>query len=189
MNKKTRFILIHGTEGSPASNWLPWLTNSLQLKGQSVSVPSFPTPEGQSQSNWLKAFRKQVAPIDSETVLIGHSMGVGLILRVLEQSEVPAKGCLFVSGWTGLLNNPEFDPLIASFFEDVFSWPRVIKNGGQIQLFHGSDDPYVPLTMAKDLSNSLDAPLEIVSNGGHLNQESGFVEFPKLLDCALKFTV
>jgi predicted alpha/beta hydrolase family esterase len=52
MNAYRHFVLLHGSYGSPASNWLPWLADSLQLEGHAISFPILPTPEGQSLKSW-----------------------------------------------------------------------------------------------------------------------------------------
>lgn len=186
-SSSSHYVIFHGTGGNPGINWLPWLAGNLQSEGHAVSVPRFPTPEGQSLENWREAFFRQVAPLQEDMVLIGHSLGVGMILRLLERSTTPVRGCVFVSGWTGLLNNPDFDPLIASFFQDSFDWPRIKANSGRVQLFHGDNDPYVPVEMAEELSNQLSAPLAVISGGGHLNAQAGFAEFPQLLAASLEF--
>lgn len=52
---ETAFI-IHGVGGHPEENWFPWLKKELEKIGYRVFVPKFPTPEGQTLTNWLKTF-------------------------------------------------------------------------------------------------------------------------------------
>lgn len=180
MNANCQVVLLHGSYGSPAVNWLPWLANQLQLEGVAVSVPRFPTPEGQNLKNWTEAFFQQVAPLHPRMVLVGHSMGAGMILRLLEMAETPVLGCVLVGGWTGLLGSPEFDPIIHSFFETPFDWHRIRSKAGKLNILHGDNDPYVPLGLGKKLAADLDMPLTVVPGGGHLNAEAGYREFPLL---------
>ena len=102
-------IIIHGSYGSPDENWLPWLKAELEKDGHDVYVPKFPTPGGQSLENWLKVFEKYERFLNEDAVLIGHSIGPGFILNVLENLEHPVRACFFVAGFLGRLDNPDFD--------------------------------------------------------------------------------
>jgi uncharacterized protein len=181
MINPSRVVIIHGTGGNPEINWLPWLARELRMRGLVVIVPQFPTPEGQSLNNWCSAWTEQVGSITSDMILVGHSMGCGMILRLLEDSAVPVTAAFLVSGWTGLLNNPDFDPLIESFFVDPFNWPVIRKNAGPVTMYHGDNDPYVPLDLGQELASNIGAELKVIPNGGHLNAASGFVKFNMLL--------
>jgi uncharacterized protein len=177
----SKVVIFHGTGGNPEINWLPWLAKELRLRGLTVLVPRFPTPEGQSLRNWSGEFSEQVGSITGDMILVGHSMGCGMVLRLLEHAAVPVTAAFLVAGWTGLLNNPEFDPLTESFFADPFNWPLIRKNAGPVTMYHGDNDPYVPLVLGQELAGNIGAELKIIQNGGHLNAGSGFVKFNMLL--------
>src|SRR5262249_6799203 len=74
-----------------------------------------------------------------------------------------------------------FDPLNASFLDRPFDWERIRARAGVSRVYHGANDPYVPLDMAQALASELQAPLTIIPNGGHLNALAGFTKFDKLL--------
>ena len=181
MHTNLRVVIFHGTGGSPNANWLPWLTSELQERGIEVSVPSFPTPEGQSLSNWRKAFAEQVGELSSDMILVGHSMGCGMILRLLEDAAVSVRASFLVAGWTGILNNPQFDPLIESFFTADFDWAAVRRGAGRTIMYHGDNDPYVPLRLGEELALKLQAGFSVIPGGGHLNAAAGFLQFEQLL--------
>ena len=94
-----KFFIIHGTYGSPDENWFPWLAKELRSKGHEVTVPVFPTPEGQSLESWLEAFEPYLEQIDSETVFVAHSLGPAFVLSVLEKINTKVKACYFVEGF------------------------------------------------------------------------------------------
>ena len=56
------------------------------------------------------------------------------------------------------------------------------KMSTKIEIIHGDDDPYVPVEHARQLSGFIDAPLHIIKDGGHLNAETGYTQFPEILD-------
>ena len=176
-----RAVIIHGTYGSPEGNWFPWLANELRQRNLEVLIPHFPTPEGQTLENWLAVFRKEVGELTPQTILIGHSMGAGMICRVLEKNSIRIGASVLVSGWEGLLDSEEFDPLIKSFYLEPFDYQTIKNNLGTALVYHGTDDPYVPISMAQEFAANLETELTEVANGGHLNAESGYLEFPLLL--------
>lgn len=163
-------------------NWFPWLKNKLSSFGHSVEVPRFPTPDGQFVENWHRTFDALAPRPGPDTVLIGHSCGATFILHVLEALPGPVAKSVFVSGFLDELGNEFFDNLNKSFINHAFDWDKIRRNAGEITLFHGDNDPYVPLAAAESLSTKLKTPLTIIPNGGHLNAESGYVEFPQILD-------
>lgn len=71
---KNAFI-FHGTGGFPEENWFPWAKEQLENRGITVTVPQFPTPEGQSLAAWLEVMKPYVSDVTSETLLVGHSLG------------------------------------------------------------------------------------------------------------------
>lgn len=180
-NKLSDIVIIHGTGGTPESNWFPWLAKKLTVVGHNVYVPKFPTPENQSVDSWRAALASAVPTIDENTILIGHSCGATFMLHILESLNAPVAKSIFVSGFTEKLGNEFFDTLNKTFIEHDFDWKKVRDNMGAATLFHGDNDPYVPIAAAQKLSDALQTPLTIIPNGGHLNAEFGYTEFPEIL--------
>ncbi|MDL2295215.1 alpha/beta hydrolase [Lachnospiraceae bacterium OttesenSCG-928-E19] len=175
-------VIIHGTGGSPDGNWFPWAKQELEKRGHNVYVPRMPTPNGQSVQNWCRALDDQAPRFNENTILIGHSCGATYLLHILEVLGTPVKQSIFVSGFIDKLGNKFFDDLNETFVEHEFDWQKIRSNSGIINLLHGSNDPYVPLTAAQRLADGLQTPLTIIENGGHLNAEFGYTEFPEILN-------
>jgi predicted alpha/beta hydrolase family esterase len=157
------------------------LKKKLEERGNSVYVPRFPTPENQSVKNWSRALEEQAPRFGENTVLIGHSCGATYLLHILEVLKTPVAKSIFVSGFIDKLGDDYFDALNETFVAHEFKWDTIKKNAGEITLFHGDNDPYVPLSAAQKLSDKLEAPLTIIKNGGHLNAEFGYTKFPEIL--------
>ncbi|MBT4445857.1 serine hydrolase family protein [archaeon] len=177
----TTIFLIHGSFGNPNENWFPWLKTELEALGHELIVPKFPTPIDQSLESWRKIFSKHKAKIDQNTIFIGHSLGPAFILDILQQSNKKISVCFFVSGFLGLLGNPEFDQINQTFTDRKFNFNKIRSSCQKIIMFHSNNDPYVPIEKANELQQKLDADLKIIDNGGHFNKESGFLQFPQLL--------
>lgn len=175
-----RVVIIHGTNGTPQGNWLPWVADQVESTGNQAIVPRFPTPEGQNLNNWKATFAKEVGGLAPDVILVGHSIGVGLVLRLLEESDQPVTGSFLVSGFITTLGDDFFDPLVESFFQTPFNWKRIKQNAGQVFVYHGTDDPYVPVTQAKQIASELGVEPNLIPNGSHLNEGAGFTKLPQL---------
>jgi hypothetical protein len=179
-----RVIILHGAHGGPDTNWFPWLHTTLEAEGIEVVRPRFPTPEGQSLSAWLEAYDLAVKSLPfAPTVLVGHSLGAAFALRLIERAVEPVAGLFLAAGFVGALGLPDYDTINHSFFVAPFDWPVIRERKGRaFRCWAGENDPYVPLSRSQDMATCLEAPLEIVSGGGHLNSETGFTTFPQMRD-------
>lgn len=55
---KNNYLLVHGSFGSPFSNWIPWLRNELEKENLEVYTPDFPTGVGyQNYDNWSRLLK------------------------------------------------------------------------------------------------------------------------------------
>jgi len=179
----SHILIIHGAYGSPEENWFPWLKRELEKEGHKVSVPAFPTPENQSLINWFLIAANALMNCDPKnTILIGHSIGAALAWRLAEVATEPFKAIIAVCPFTRSIGLPEFDGLNATFYNPVPGWDKVRKGARKIICFAGSNDPYVPEALWREVAENAHAELTIVKNGGHLNAEAGYREFPLLLD-------
>jgi predicted alpha/beta hydrolase family esterase len=168
-------IMIHGAYGSPGENWFPWLKSELEKQGHEVSIPQFPTPEGQTPDAWLGVMKR--FKLDENTILIGHSVGATFILSMLEKSKV--KAAILVAGFCSPLGN-KFDKINDSFYKD-FNWQKIRANCNEFVVINSDNDPYVPLKNAKKLADSLGVKLVQVKGAGHFNADAGYRMFPELL--------
>lgn len=174
------FIIIHGVYSNPDGNWFLWLKNELEKKGNDVIVPKFPTPLDQTKESWLRTIGKYEGRINSETVLIGHSLGSVFILNYLGQTGKKIKAAFLVAGFHKQLGSP-YDKLNASFLSKEFDWQKIRQNCGKFFVIASDNDEFISINISKELSNNLNAELTIVRNGGHLNSKSGYDKFPELL--------
>lgn len=169
---KSALILI-SWYGTPKDNWFPWLKTELEKKEYKVSVPDLPTirTDRPDMEKMLKTLK-----VDKGTVVIGHSLGALLGLRLAERQKF--KKLIMVSGW-------DFDDLTT---EHELFWPNKINhekikgNVKDIVVIHSSNDPYTTAVSAEGMSKRLDGKFVLVPNGGHLSQkEGGRADLPEIL--------
>jgi len=182
MTPMTTVFAFHGTGGKPEGNWFPWLRKQLEAKGYAVTAPAFPSPEHPNLETWMQ--HMQTYPIGADSVLIGHSLGATLVLRILETLTSPVIGSFLVAPVSEPMGN-DFDPLVASFIDHPFDWDKIKKKGGKISLLSSDDDPYIPLSHARTLADHTGASMNVISGGGHLNSGAGFRSFPLLFESIL----
>ncbi|MDA1292846.1 MAG: alpha/beta hydrolase [bacterium] len=175
-------FIVHGAYGSPEENWIPWLSDQLTQKGNTVVTPMFPTPQDQSFSTWIEVMEPYLSGINSESILIGHSIAVAFILRVLEKISIEVAGVILVSGFVEPLGNPNFDSINKSFYSDAFDWDSIRSYSKNFTVYHSDNDPYVSLEYGQKIANELGVDLTVILGAGHFNTEAGYTTFPEVLD-------
>jgi uncharacterized protein len=182
MREKNRVVVIHGAYGSPQENWFPWLAMKVEEHGFQPVVPAFPTPDGQNLNAWKEVFNREIGDLRANMILVGHSLGVGFILNLLEDAKSPIRGCFLVSGFVGLLGLPQFDAINSTFVDKPFDWITIKRNSGTVHVYNSDNDPYVPLDRGKEIARNLGVELTVIKNGGHINASAGYTQFAKLAE-------
>lgn len=175
-------IIVHGSNGSPEENWSPYLKLHLASEAIHTTALQLPIGENQNLQSWKRSFNQHISQIDPETILIGHSLGCAFILSILSDKEIKVNSIILVSPFNHLLDIKEFDEVIDTFVEQDFNWQNLKTKYKTGYIFHGDNDPYVPLWMAQEIAEKLEIPIKVIANGGHLNTEAGYKEFPELLE-------
>lgn len=159
--------------GAPEDNWFPWLKNELEKKGYEVSVPDLPTigtdlPDMEQMLKTLK--------VDKDTVVIGHSLGAVLGLRLAEKQSF--EKLILVSGW-------DFDDLYPQhklFWPNKLDHETIKQNVKEFIVIHSDNDPYMTAFSAEEMNKRLSGKFVLVLGGGHLSKkEGGRTELPEIL--------
>lgn len=176
---RTVFI-FHGTGGSPEGNWFPWLKGELEKKGQRVIIPRFPTPEGQSLEAWFKILDQYQKEINEDTIFIGHSLGGIFLLKELERLGQSIQAAFLVSTPIGVKPIKYYDSDY-SFAGYNFDWQKIEKKAQSFTVYQSDNDPYLCFENGEKLAKQLGVELTFIPKAGHLNAESGWTKFDKLL--------
>ena len=180
----SNYFIIHGSFGSPFVNWFPWLRKELESKGLEVYTPDFPVGVGyQNYNNWNKLLKVylDLGLINENTIIIGHSIASVFICKFLVENKVKVKRLVLVCGFNNYLGiNEEYDKVNESMYFNNLS--DVKKCANDIICFYSTNDPYVKYEKEKEFADNIATKQIIISNGGHLNSESGYSEFIELLE-------
>jgi len=118
----TNYFLMHGSFGSPYSNWIPWLRREIENRGGIVYTPDMPTGVGfQNYENWEKMMKCYVDAglVNEETVIFAHSIAPVFIAKFLVNNKIKVKRVIFVCGFNNYLGiNEEYDTVNKSMYFD-----------------------------------------------------------------------
>lgn len=164
--------IFHGTEGSPQENWFQWLKEELEKDGIETEVPQLPDSAHPDMNKWLTEVAN--LEIGSDTILIGHSLGAVLALRMLERGH-KAKAVYLVAPF---LHDLGWDVLKDSlFFADTFDWSLVKKQCDTFEVFASKNDPHLSIEDVGAVAEGLGVENQVIDINKHFN----VTEFPYLL--------
>lgn len=185
-------IIIHGlqsekeffdTEKPSPSNaqWLPWTQSQLLAKGVLAQTPEMPVPYKPDYEAWKEVF--EYFPLSASTILIGHSLGGGFILRWL--SEHPSRivgNVVLVAPWL------DTEGRLESNFFDFRLNPNVAASCASLTIFYSDNDMERINKTINLCKNTLqNTNFKELKNHGHfLKKHMGTDAFPELLDTVLQ---
>ena len=178
------YLIIHGSFGTPYSNWFPWLHQKLHDENKQVIVPYFPYGKSfQNLDNWtnlLDTYRK-MRIINSYTTVIAHSIGCAFIVKYLiEKGMIMSKLILVAPFNNYTVDGGDYDYVNKTFFDNNF---ELVKDYvGEIICIYSDNDPYVKQEACKEFAEKLEAREIIIPNAGHINSESGYDSFEEMLN-------
>lgn len=177
------YFIIHGSFGSPYSNWFSWLHDFIQEDGKQVYVPDFPIGVGyQNYSNWSKLLKNylELGLINENTTIIAHSIAPIFISKFLVENRVKVKKLIFVCGFNNYLGiNEEYDNVNRTMYFDNLE--DVKKYADEIVCFYSDNDPYVKYEAEKEFADAVSIVQVLIRDSGHINSESGYDTFEEIV--------
>lgn len=173
-------VILHGTLGSPKSNWFEWLQKDLLDKGFEVWLPTLPGAEQPSLREWQTFVTKNCPfKLDDQTIIIGHSSGAILAVILAAELSLGAIVCLSVFQDNSLNWEPN-----NRLFDVDFNFEKVKQNVPLRLCIQSDDDPYVSVAQAKFVADGIAAEFLVIPGQGHFNLEKSdsYKEFPRLVE-------
>ena len=206
-----KYLIMHGSYGSPEENWFRWLESKVKETGNEVILQQFPVDDWdtvtkvgpdkikdftpiQSLTAWDNYFTQNILPQvnDEPFVFIGHSYAPIFILHMLQKYAFKLAGAVFVAPFFDIPDRPEiwqFYPTNKTFYSYDFDFVKIksqiLKSQilGKTYVVYGDNDPYVPVEQSPLFAQKLGSEVVVVKDGGHCG--SIFKEFPLVLDLAV----
>jgi len=177
------YFIIHGSFGSPSSNWIPWLEENIKSRGGEAYTPHFPVGMGyQTYTNWSELLRyyMELGLINETTTIVAHSIASVFVSKFLIENKVKVRKLIFVCGFNNYFGiNEEYDTVnVTMYLENL---EEIDLYADQIICFYTNNDPYVKYEAEKEFADRITTTQVLIPDGGHLNSESGYDTFPDIL--------
>lgn len=170
-------IILQGWYQKPDANWYPWLKSELEKKGYSVFVPDLPTMHTDfPQMIEQMQFVENLTEIDSKTVIIGHSLGALIAMRLAEKYKF-AKMFL-VAGW-------DYNDLTVehqSFWSNAMGHAAIKDNVKEIYCLESDNDFVITSFMSEEMCKRLSGKFILVPGAGHFLGKVGITQIPEILE-------
>jgi len=173
-------LIIHGLGGHAGIHWQQWLHDELEGQGHKVLMPDMPEPDHPDRNAWLETIKTALQGVNlGQLTIVGHSLGATAALDFIEQAGGQTNRLLAVAGFAR-----DYGAKINSYFlsERLVDFESVREKLRWAAAIYGDNDPYVPQAELKYVADSLGVRPVIIPDGGHLNSEAGFTEFPQLIE-------
>ncbi len=196
-----KFVIFHGSFGSPEGNWFPELRERLELLGQKVIVPKFPTEDwtrltekgsqsaskNQNLQNWFKTFGRILKSFKTGEPLcfVGHSLGPLFILHIVEKYNINLDSAIFVSPFLERLGGQwQIELVNKTFYKTDFDWKKLKELIPVSYVLYSDNDPYVPKKYSMDCAQKLGSSTIFVKGAAHMNINKivNLNEFPLVLE-------
>ncbi len=160
------FVLLHGFTATPDDDFHPWLKKKLENLGYKVQAPKLPNTEKPTENEQVEFVLDNVK-FDENTVLLGHSLGSVVALKVLEKLNKKIAGLVTVGGFIDT-NFKDHDRNFAERFGWDFDFNKIKLNVSFIRVLHDKNDVAITDGQAKRLATALGVNvIERMANEGH----------------------
>jgi hypothetical protein len=171
---KDKILLLHGWGGSDFPHWQSWLASEIARDYGIVSFLELKNPNSPIKKEWKQQVKEHLKDFKPDVVLC-HSIANLLWFDLCCDSDMQEVKKLFLVA----------PPSLIKVIEDVKTFYPVTAPKSlyakEATLVVSSNDPYMPLQEAKELQKTLNIPMKILQNAGHINADSGYGKFNWIL--------
>lgn len=185
MSQPVCVILLHGTYGNPAENWIPSVADGLRQNGATALTPNLPSPVGQDFVTWSSVLDSYRTILEgaSKAAIVAHSSACSFAVRYLADRAISVDLLVFVSGFGRFVSGlSDFDKLNAAVgVERDSDLSLAVERAARRISFSSENDPYLPSEIIDTFVKGTESERVSIPDGGHFNTEAGFSSFDALL--------
>lgn len=176
---RDKVLILHGWGGSDYPHWQSWLAGEIAKDYGEVCFPLLDNPYFPTKNRWIEQVKEILRDFRPD-VVICHSMANSLWFHLCEEGKIAeVKRLLMVAPPH---NNLDLDT-IKTFFPAPTPKNLFAK---EAMLVTSTNDPYLTQDEAVALQQALEVPMKVIENGGHLNADSNYGQWPWVLDWVKK---
>jgi len=170
-------LILHAWFSNPTSNWYPWLKIELEKRGYEVWVPELPTmPTNKPDMETMLRFILEKNFVDNDTIVIGHSLGSVLAMRLAES--VGFKKGILLAPW----DFNDLTPAHQSFWQTMMDHKTIKKNVTEWVELISDNDPYFTKITYHDVIGRLNGKAVDLGPRGHFGKDDKVTEVPEILE-------
>ena len=172
---KKKVLILHGWGGSNFPHWQSWLAGEIAKNYGTVSFLKFSNMDLPIKDTWQRELEQEIKEFKPD-IVICHSLANILWFHICNEIKPAQIEKLYLVAPPSLTCDIKE---LASFYPC-----QVPKNlyAKESFLITSTDDPYMTQDEAKALQKSLNIPMKVLQNAGHINADSGFGEWPWILE-------
>lgn len=155
-----KVVILHAWQANPDDFWYKTLGVELSMNGFNVLIPSLCNKDLPTLKDWDRSVTKKVL-LDNESIIIGHSLGAVLGLRIAEK--VKLEKLVLVSGWDFWDLTPEHK----TFFKKPFDYDLIGTNVRNVCVVYSDNDFYISQYQSEKLAERLRAERVLLHGWGH----------------------
>ncbi|MBV9349591.1 MAG: alpha/beta hydrolase [Patescibacteria group bacterium] len=204
-------LILHGADSNSKANWFPWLKLELEKRGYRVFAPNLPHSEVPDIKQYKDCILSSGFSFGAKTILVGHSAGSVIILKLLETLPENVDTAILVGAFKDsrawfkvLFGKPvTLEELrirvnagrelmknhihinLRKLFAKPFKFEKIKKRARKIIFIHSDDDPFCPLSGAKYLARKVGGELIVLPGQKHFSVSTAgkeYIRFPFLLE-------
>ncbi len=166
-NKKYQYIFIHGYGGTSESNYFPKLKKELEALGHKVIAFDLPDTQ-QPNICTQKDFLLENIEFNDSTVILAHSLGGAVAMKMLEQENKKVAKVIFSDSFY----KPEFvdtqRPVVEASCDWKFDFEKLKTLSDEYVVVSDKNCPVIPKKESEEFAKKLDARLVFAqANGPH----------------------
>ncbi len=156
------FLILHGRASTAKDNFYPWLKKELEKEGFKVQVPTMPNRKGEPDDVEQADFVQKNCKLNRNTVIIGHSMGGIVAMRLLERGIKIGGLILLATPYSGRFSDGVKRESVAKAARKGFNFDKVKRNASYIRIISDLNDKIVPQSDGKSFAEKLRVELELI---------------------------
>ncbi|MGE4395836.1 MAG: RBBP9/YdeN family alpha/beta hydrolase [Sulfurimonas sp.] len=170
-----RVLILHGWGGSNFPHWQSWLSGEIAKDYGCVSFLKFSNIDLPNKDEWMSELKRELEEF-KPNIVICHSVANILWFHVCNEGGIKELDNLFLVAPPSLKCDIKE---LKSFFPCNIPTKLYAKKA---LLIASTNDPYMTMQEADELQKALDIEMLVLQNAGHINSESGYGEWPWMLE-------